>query len=380
MNVNGPLQSVIQRMGNNFLVATFIPSMAFVVISSIAFGCLLPPQLRLLVSEPTQLIESGFNLLLFTTILGFTLFSLSTYIYKTFEGYTFVLGMESALRRSFLQRQRRRFIKNENARVWVEKQLVRINRRIDREGEHKPTEWRLRRQNRYIQERELLYDRQYSLTSERNENFPPSLQLIMPTRFGNILRSAEMYPGKRYGIDAVPLWGRLIHVIPDDAMIKIDEANNQCLFLLNSALLAGIFTILCIMVAFFGGVHLWIKACGLSSSISCLVATLPNVFILYMILAIFAGCTAWLFYSASLINVSQYGNMIRASYDLYRFHLLNALHLAPPVSLKEEKILWRRISYFMVGNEQWDRLDIQETMERLSIEPNGGFEYVHKND
>jgi hypothetical protein len=366
MNMDNSLQSAIQKMGSNFLVAAFVPSMAFIAISSITFDFILPAPLKFLASNSAQLIQSGINLLLFTTILGFTLFSLSTYIYKAFEGYASVLGANSALRRSFLRRQKRRFKKNETERIWVEKQIARIDRKIDKEGEIQGTaDWRERRQKRYLGKRNYLYDRQYSLASDRSENFPPSLDFILPTRFGNILRSAEMYPGMRYSIDAVPLWGRLIHVIPEDGMAKIDEANNQCLFLLNAALLASVFAILCLVTSVYQGIMLWAKAYNLLSVT------------VYIVLAILASGVAWLFYEASLLNVSQYGNMIRAAYDLYRFNLLEALHLKMPNTLKEEKVLWRRLSYFMVGNDQWEQLELQETLERSSLAPDAGFEYVH---
>jgi hypothetical protein len=47
--------------------------------------------------------------------------------------------------------------------------------------------------------------------------FPPYdlRDRAMPTRVGNILLSAELYPYLRYGIDAVLVWPRLYQAVPD---------------------------------------------------------------------------------------------------------------------------------------------------------------------
>lgn len=371
--MDNPLLSAIQRMGSNFLVAAFVPAMGFIVISSITFNELLPPPLRALSGDNFNLAQAAIYLLLFTTVLGFTLFSLSTYIYKAFEGYTFILGVNSSLRRSFLRRQLRRFNRNEQDRIWVEKQIKRIDHKITKANEYQGEineNRRFRRLERYSEQRKTLYDRQYVVASERSENFPPEGSYILPTRFGNILRAAEMYAGTRYAIDSVPLWGRLAHVIPEDAMGKIDEANNQCLFLLNASLLAGIYMLLCLIASAFRGIALLTNHNFI----------FEKMLILYIALGILAGAAAWFFYVASLFNVSQYGHMIRTAYDLYRFNLIEALHLKLPTTLQQERQLWRRIGYFMVGNDQWEQLEYKETLEKHPDTPDAGFKYIHRRN
>jgi hypothetical protein len=375
------LQGVIQKMGSNFFVAAFVPAMAFIVCCSIAFDSILPIPFRFLGGTESSLLQSGINLLLFTIILGFTLFSLSTYIYKAFEGYTFILGRDSGLRRSFLRRQLRRFRENKTERIWIEKQIAIIDKKIFKESENLGQEtekWRTRRLSRYYEDRELLYSRQYANALERSENLPPSEELILPTRFGNILRAAELYSESRYGIDAVPLWGRLAHVIPDKGMEKVDDANNQCLFLLNASVLATTFAIICLLASIYQVSALW-----LYSQSPKLFPLLENGWVsgkmgvFYSFLFVISLAAAWLFYVASLLNVSQYGQMIRTSYDLYRFDLIEALRLELPKTLSEEKQLWRRINYFLAGNEQWEQLSIQEIWEKNPNALDAGFEYCH---
>jgi hypothetical protein len=343
-------------MGSNFLVAAFVPALAFILICLITFDPMLPKSLRYMGDDPSQLLQSTLKLILFTTILGFTLYTLSTYIYKAFEGYTFILGRKGPLRSSFMRRQVRRFNKIEKERLQVERQLKKIQESIDKLPQDPSSKsWQARRYNRYASNLEKAKDRQYELVATRDGQFPPSKNLIMPTRFGNILKAAETYPVTRYKIDSVQLWGRLSHIIPDTSMEKIDHASNQSLFLLNSSLLTSLFIVLCIAATIYQAVLLYAKLNNLILLPS-LTPTLDAGFyqekiIIYPLLALFSSVIAWFFYEASLINVSQFGDMIRASYDLYRFKLLEALHFPLPENLKEEREWWLMTSQFMVGNE-----------------------------
>jgi hypothetical protein len=379
--MDSSLQGAIQKMGSNFIVAAFMPGMTFVVCLSIAFDAVLAPPFRFLGGTDVNMIQSSLNLLLFTIILGFTLFSISTYIYKAFEGYTFILGMDSGLRRSFLNRQLRRFQENEREKIWIERQIKTVDKKILKESGLLSSgvgDWRQKRLARYHNLRNSLYDRQYTNALDRSENFPPASEFILPTRFGNILRAAEMHPGLKYGLDAVPLWGGLAHVIPSDGMEKIDEANNQCLFLLNASLLAMVFAIICFMTTIYQLSMLW-----LNDEYPAKFVLPPSDWIswemvfFYSALVIFSVALAWFFYVASLLNVSQYGHMIRAAYDLYRFRLIEAFHLPLPETLNEERNLWRRLNYFIVGNEQWEQLEVKEQLESLSNVPDAGFIYKH---
>lgn len=340
--MENPIQPAIQKMGGDFLVAAFIPAMAFIVICSITFESILSRQFIYQGDTPGQVFQSTLNLLLFTTILGFTLHTLSTYIYKTFEGYTPVLNKDNPIRRSFMRRQKKRFINIEKRLARVDKQLENIQKKLDSETEKpKSGSWRAKRFERQIKDEQTLKNVRYDLIATRELFFPPSVDSIMPTRFGNIIKAAETYPVFRYRIDSVLLWSRLSHVIPNAGMNKIDQASNQSLFLLNSVLLASIYGILCVSASIYQTTLIWV----LNDNTS------PQMILLYLVLAILGGITAWIFYEASLFNVGQFGDMIRTAYDLYRFNLLEALHLPLPKSLEDEKQTWRGLSEFMVGNE-----------------------------
>lgn len=62
---------------------------------------------------------------------------------------------------------------------------------------------------------------------------------VMPTRFGNILRSAELYPRDRYGIDTAVTWPRLYQVLPERQVSQIAAARGDVDLLVTTAVLAG---------------------------------------------------------------------------------------------------------------------------------------------
>ena len=358
------LQSALQKMGSNFLVAAFVPAMGFVVFSLTAFRPILPPVMRVYLGvDGSNLLEFAFVCLLLTTLLGFTLYTLSTYIYKSFEGYTSILAANTSIRRSLIQRQkyRAKFILAQKERV--KKRIEKLEARIDRNDSNiVKNAWQAKTQKRRKVQLKVLLDRQYELVSSYHYNFPPP-RLILPTRFGNILRAAEVYPGQ-YGIDAVLLWGRLAHTLPESGMEKLDQANNQCLFLLNCCLLAAISAISSLIAAGYQTVIAILASMGEQR----LLYFIPidrelDVYQqrvgIYLMVCILAILIARLLYQASLLNVSQYGSMIRSAYDLYRFGLLEALHLPLPGNLDDEKERWRQIGQFMAGGQEFGLINFR---------------------
>lgn len=353
-------------MGSNFIVTAFVPAMGFVVFSLFAFQPVVPKSISyrigVTVFSDINFTELGaFTLIAFllTTILGFTLFTLSTFIYKSFEGYAFILGANTNFRRSLLQRQKLRAQKLVGECERVESEILKLENKLSVKKEKSSPEnlWQEKRRKRLVERWRLLRDQKYGLVSTYQNNFPPK-QYILPTRFGNILRAAEVYPNRRYGIDAVPMWGRLAHIMPDAGMEKVDQANNQCLFLLNCCLLSVIFATASFFVSGYQGLTTILARQGLKELLYFIPVNPDIVYVyqqrvvIYLVLGIIAFLIGRLFYEASLVNVGQYGNMIRSAFDLYRFELLEALHFSLPKDLDEETDQWRAVSRFFVSGTE----------------------------
>lgn len=160
---------------------------------------------------------------------------------------------------------------------------------------------------------------------------PTQLQEVMPTRLGNILKNAELYPFDRYEIDPVLIWPRLYNLFPERFIQTIAEAKSSLDFMLVVSTLSGIF-------ALASGVYLVIvKASGW-----------------FFLLCFWGGLfLVWLAYGAALGSALLYAQQIKAGFDLYRHELLKQMRLELPKTPTEEIKLWGKIRQLLYsGNTQ----------------------------
>lgn len=304
------MPNYLDKLGRNFLVASMVPSLAFFIITMISLQSTLPAWLKdLLGNEFEPLGKSGFFLLVATIILGFTLTSLNTFIYKIFEGY--VLIWRLPFLRSAQIRQARRL-------RMTQKKLERKIGRLDE-----------RTSPRAFKKRQNLISTKLALLTKYDLEYPPSEDEILPTKFGNILKSAESYPRSRYSIDGVLTWPRLIYVIPGDYYSKVDDVSNQLSFLMNCTVLAMIYSLIILSTFTY----------HFATSIMLHQSYLEEAggYFLLFVLGIIVGVV---FLRATVLVVGDFGHMIRSSYDLFRRKLLIELDLTPPLSLEKERDLW----------------------------------------
>jgi hypothetical protein len=141
----------------------------------------------------------------------------------------------------------------------------------------------------------------------------------MPTRLGNVLRTAESYPGdkERWELDAVFWWPRLYLVLPDSARSQVDDARAALDQLIVLAWLSGAFAV----------VALALTGAGLA-------------------LPVGLGCAGGglllsrAAYQAAVTSAAAFGELLRACFDLYRGDVLKQLGWAMPPTLDEERELW----------------------------------------
>jgi hypothetical protein len=157
---------------------------------------------------------------------------------------------------------------------------------------------------------------------------PPHADQVMPTRLGNILKSAELYPMDRYQIDAVLIWPRLYHLCPGSFIQTVIEARGATDFMLVVSLLGGLFA--CVAGAYW----LMVGAAW------------------WRFLACFWGgmCVAWLAYRGAHGNALGYAEQIKVAFDLYRHKVLKQLSLPVPNTLEEERRLWSDLCQFLYRN------------------------------
>jgi hypothetical protein len=261
------MKDVLSKFSGNFIVASFIPALAFISLSMIVFEPIIPDALLTKIQNNLNPFgEGGIFLLTATIVLGFTLHNLNTFIYKIFEGYY------AFIRPPFGKKLQEIKYKKLNSKLekskikidYLEKErgiYQQLTRRfqesaskIERELNSEPVQahkWKCERLKSLLNKiREQIQDIQikiqenkeslekhrnerYSILSEMQLRFPNRKKNFLPTSFGNILKAAEAYPGDRYGIDAVRLWPRLVHVIPETYYEKVEQSNDGLAFLVN---------------------------------------------------------------------------------------------------------------------------------------------------
>jgi hypothetical protein len=174
------------------------------------------------------------------------------------------------------------------------------------------------------------------LSARRLLYFPPpgDAAQIMPTRLGNIYKVAELYPYRRYGIDAVIVWPRLREVLPENFVGRLQEMKIAVDFLLLFGLLTMGFAIITVL-------YLLTRSADWSLIIVCALG-LP------------LGCLS---YRAALASAQTYAELIKVAFDLYRHPLLKSLGLPFPPTLSAEQKLWRDLSTFIFRGilpaEEW---------------------------
>lgn len=149
---------------------------------------------------------------------------------------------------------------------------------------------------------------------------------VLPTRLGNILRNGETYPSQRYGVDAIRVWPRLYHLIPDSLRDSMASARASMESALAISFLAGVFApVAAIMMGVRGAPTLW------------------TLVVLWGAIAISVVA-----YHSSLPAAASYSQHVRAAFDMHRLELLAQLQMPMPATADEERYLWAHVVLFLI--------------------------------
>ena len=201
---------------------------------------------------------------------------------------------------------------------------------------HLGVRWQERRYDRLIDARDIgqqsgtlraaLADQREQSATERIDQYPPRERLL-PTRLGNILRAAEDRAGARYGLGAVTIWPRLYPLVGGRHAAILVEHRHQ--------------------------LNVTTRFCVTLLIDSALVTALLAQYGRWTLLSLVPLALAWLSYEAALAAAVTYGVTIEATFDLYRFELLKALHLPLPPDGNNERRLNEMVSEFLQGGDGW---------------------------
>jgi hypothetical protein len=351
------LNASLEKMGPLFIVSGFIPSLAFVVFSLFAFDPILPNAIQRRIGDVSNLLgTSGIVMFITAVILGFTLTVLNNFFIKIYEGYILLK------RFPFLKRSEERRERKMRLRIHLIQKLLQPYQEAGRMGQPLA-----RKLSSLLRNQQIIF----------NDNFPTLQTELLPTPFGNKLKSAEFYPMDRYKINSVPMWPRLIYAIDPKFLDKITDTRNQLTFVVNCSFLCAGFAALSITASIYQGLMKKLAQHSVPELLYFLPVDLdPKIYhqrmLIYIAVAAVAMIFALVFYRASLVSVSEFGDMIRSAYDLFRFDLLEKLHYKLPEDSEKERNLWNRIEKFMLIGYAWDEpapITYQHTPREKPDEP-----------
>ncbi|MGM1064552.1 hypothetical protein [Saccharothrix sp. Mg75] len=169
-------------------------------------------------------------------------------------------------------------------------------------------------------------------------DYPADPADVLPTRLGNILRSAESYPSERYGADAVLTWPRLFPLLPDRLTASLVAARAEVEFQVTVSAHAAFFAVAA------GG---WLAVTGGPT---------------WLFLTCYwgAAAVAWATYRGALAPARLYGDQVRVAFDLYRNELLTVLGV-------EGDEQWQRLNQFWYRNIPLDTPLLPEPADRSEV-------------
>lgn len=255
-------------------------------------------------------------------ILSYLLNALNGFIIRLAEGYEFEGDIIFYVLEGF---EKKEF----NALTKEIKEIKAIIRRLDSIKDNMELKGLLDDKFKLkLHELKNKYSNRYSFLNQRLQmRFPPG-EKLMPTSFGNTIAAFEHYPSSRYGIDAVFLWPRMVHILEKNNFMKFVHDEKTTLdFLINTSLAFLIIFLESIFCLFFYDFEK------------------SNIIFSFFCLSIFY----FMFYAATQA-ARDWGVMVCSAFDLFRDDLRISLNIKPlpDEDIESEKLVWKKVSQFII--------------------------------
>lgn len=293
----GELPKLFDR---NFAVGFFLPVSIFITLTGVILG-----QYGF---APNIISYLAADLLVGTTILGLLswvggilLLAINRDLYRIMEGY----GKYNPVR-LFVWFEKRRFQK-------VISELEKLDdeyRKCYAAKKEFPAKSRIRRNE---------------IMRQLAEEFPDKEEFLLPTPFGNVLRSFEIYPRVMYGLEAIDGWGRLLAVVPKDYTELIDSAKSQVDFWVNMGVVFILLQVEYVSLVYIfnqGNLNWWIVL------LLIIVGTIPPL--------------------RATSAAREWGDLIKSAFDMFIPKMREALGMAEPKNRDEEKLQWTHFSQAII--------------------------------
>lgn len=190
---------------------------------------------------------------------------------------------------------------------------------------------------------------------------PGSEADMMPTRFGNAIKSFETYPRDIHGADGVVLWQRLYAVMSKEYADAVQDSRTQVDFQVNCCMLAMLVGLVALVMAvqqtpfaimtqdaglaleqsYHAAVADGITGSGLLAIWSPMLCLIPFGKLIW-----FAAMSAAsrMFYCLAVAAIPAWGDLVMAAYDCYLPKLAEQLGFALPRSDAQRRRFWQEFS------------------------------------
>ncbi len=157
----------------------------------------------------------------------------------------------------------------------------------------------------------------------RYQYFPRNLELLRPTRLGNVLITSSEYSIRHYVIETAIWWPRLAALLPESFRTQVDAALTPMLTVLNLSMILTFLTVASGIASLFTDRHWWL---------------LPPIIIIIGLLL------ARVCYLAGVSQAVSYSKLVQVAFDFYRHDILKQMHIPVPDNLLEERQLWAALN------------------------------------
>jgi hypothetical protein len=311
------LNELNKLFGREFVIGFFIPALVLVAASAgvlRAFG-ILPLWLRI---DPADPLKDTTFFAIVTLVTAFFLMAINRNVFRTLEGY-WVFNLGNHL--NYFQRWRYRRLYSRIAQLDKERNEC---RKISVEFPRRKERNQLKR--------------------KAAQRFPSREDLVLFTSFGNTVRAFEDYPRVMYGFESINGWSRLNAVMPKS----------------YGDVLASTRSITDLWV------NLWFVSLFVIAEYFCISVSLAGAFRHWRIL-LAAVVGALVSSSQARRAVEQWGEWVKAAFDVYLPKLREELGFRKPENIEREREFWKRLSQAFVYR---DRLTLDQLDDsRKSYEP-----------
>jgi hypothetical protein len=162
--------------------------------------------------------------------------------------------------------------------------------------------------------------------------YPDARKELLPTRFGNAIRSFERHPRQRYGLDGVTTWPRIELLLSDGERMLLSKAETDVAFFINSALLLPLMGLAFLADAIAHGGLGW------------------PWWALYAV----PFLAAYGAYRGAAAAAVRWGDPVRAAFDLHRLEFYRRLGVKRPLGPEAEKATARSVNRMLLFGEPLD--------------------------